>query len=51
MVLFYLVIILTTRSVVGEALEISSTANPEDTFNYGETVGNNFGPKDWGKVT
>jgi hypothetical protein len=27
------------------------SAQPQDIFNYGGTVGSNYGPADWGKVT
>jgi hypothetical protein len=33
------------------ALVAAAAAIESDTFNYGATVGNNYGPSDWGRVT
>lgn len=37
--------------ILGLALVAAAAAVEEDTFNYGATVGNNYGPSDWGRVT
>lgn len=42
--------IVNMRSFNAFALLLVSVVSIEDTFNYDTTVGNEFGPSDWGQV-
>lgn len=37
--------------ILALALVAAAAAVKNDTFNYGATVDNNYGPSDWGRVT